>query len=61
MRIVPTVAAQSASLTAKANSLGLHDTLKYGPLSIAAETKSRGGLENHLTHVRDHAFFPSIY
>ncbi|KAF9243744.1 proteasome maturation factor UMP1, partial [Melanogaster broomeanus] len=49
LRIVPTVAPKSASLTAKANSLGLHDTLQYGPLSIAAETKSRGGLENRLT------------
>ncbi|KAF8845468.1 hypothetical protein BDN67DRAFT_941451 [Paxillus ammoniavirescens] len=48
MRIVPPVAPKSASLTAKANTLGLHDTLQYGPRSIAAETKSRGGLENRL-------------
>ncbi|KAF9229719.1 hypothetical protein BS17DRAFT_799197 [Gyrodon lividus] len=49
MRIVPPVASKSASLTAKANTFGLHDTLQYGPRSIAAETKSRGGLENRLT------------
>jgi hypothetical protein len=51
MRIVPPVAPKSASLTAKANTLGLHDTLQYGPRSIAAETKSRGGLENRLARV----------
>ncbi|KAG8220144.1 proteasome maturation factor UMP1-domain-containing protein [Butyriboletus roseoflavus] len=48
-RLVPPVEQKSASLTATANSLGLHDTLQYGPRSIAAETKSRGDIENRLS------------
>ncbi|KIJ68830.1 hypothetical protein HYDPIDRAFT_173459 [Hydnomerulius pinastri MD-312] len=48
MRIVPAAAPKSASLNDTANSLGLHDTLQYGPRSIAAENKSRAGLESRL-------------
>ncbi|KAG9314702.1 proteasome maturation factor UMP1 [Chiua virens] len=49
-RIVPPAEQKIASVTVKANSFGLHDTLQYGPRSIAAETKSRGGLEHRLSH-----------
>ncbi|KAI9572603.1 proteasome maturation factor UMP1-domain-containing protein [Boletus coccyginus] len=49
LRLVPPAEQKSASLTAKANSFGLHDTLQYGPRSIAAETKSRGDIENRLS------------
>lgn len=50
---MPPVEQKSASLTAKANSFGLHDTLQYGPRSIAAETKSRGDIESRLSRVSD--------
>ncbi|KAH7883957.1 proteasome maturation factor UMP1 [Phlebopus sp. FC_14] len=48
MRIVPAEPPKSTSLNDTANSLKLHDTLQYGPRSIAAETTSRGRLENRL-------------
>lgn len=48
---MPHAEQKSASLTATANSLGLHDTLQYGPRSIAAETKSRGDIESRLSRV----------
>ncbi|KAF8139874.1 proteasome maturation factor UMP1-domain-containing protein [Boletus edulis] len=48
-RLVPPPEQKSASLTAKANSFGLHDTLQYGPRSIAAETKSRDNIEHRLS------------
>lgn len=35
-----------------ANSLGLHDTLQYGPRSIAAEIKTESGLRERLENVR---------
>ncbi|KAH7930595.1 proteasome maturation factor UMP1 [Leucogyrophana mollusca] len=47
-RLVPPSAPKCASINDTANSLGLHDTLQYGPRSIATETKSRGGLQNRL-------------
>ncbi|EKM83663.1 hypothetical protein AGABI1DRAFT_16909, partial [Agaricus bisporus var. burnettii JB137-S8] len=31
-----------------ANSLGLHDTLTYGPRSLAAEVKSTNGIKNRI-------------
>ncbi|KAF8557364.1 hypothetical protein OG21DRAFT_1482245 [Imleria badia] len=49
LRLVPPAEQKSASLTEKANSFGLHDTLRYGPRSIAAETKSRGDIEHRLS------------
>lgn len=53
MRIVPVAPSKSASLKDTANSLGVHDTLQYGPRSIAAETKSSSNnLEHRLAHVR---------
>ncbi|KAJ7924468.1 proteasome maturation factor UMP1 [Mycena leptocephala] len=44
-RLVPASAPKSASVKDTANSLGLHDTLRYGPRSIAAEIKTEGGLK----------------
>ena len=51
LRLVPPAEQKSASLAATANSFGLHDTLQYGPRSIAAETKSRGDIEHRLSRV----------
>lgn len=51
LRIVPPAEQNFASLNAKANSFGLHDTLQYGPRSIAAETKSRDDIEKRLSRV----------
>ncbi|KAJ7456434.1 proteasome maturation factor UMP1 [Mycena latifolia] len=48
LRIVPANASKSASVKDTANSLGLHDTLQYGPRSIAAEIKTEGGLKERL-------------
>ncbi|KAJ6573967.1 proteasome maturation factor UMP1 [Mycena vulgaris] len=48
LRIVPASAPKSASVKDTANSLGLHDTLQYGPRSIAAEIKTEGGLRERL-------------
>ncbi|KAI6032087.1 hypothetical protein PISMIDRAFT_675796 [Pisolithus microcarpus 441] len=50
MRIVPPAPSKSASLNDTANSLGLHDTLQFGPRSIAAETKSTNSLQHRLDH-----------
>ncbi|KAF8213686.1 proteasome maturation factor UMP1 [Mycena galopus ATCC 62051] len=47
-RIVPANAPKSASVKDTANSLGLHDTMQYGPRSIAAEIKTEGGLKDRL-------------
>jgi len=50
MRITPAAPSKSASVQYTANSLGVHDTLRYGPRSIAAEIKSNNGLEHRLAH-----------
>ena len=50
-RIVPATASKSVSIRDTANSLGLHDTLRYGPRSLAAENKARGGLRERLENV----------
>ncbi|KAH9931278.1 proteasome maturation factor UMP1 [Fomitopsis serialis] len=50
-RIVPANASKSASIRDTANSLGLHDALRYGPRSLAAENKTRGGLRERLENV----------
>ncbi|KAF9535768.1 proteasome maturation factor UMP1 [Crepidotus variabilis] len=47
-RIVPSSSPKSASIKDTANSLGLHDSLQYGPRSLAAETKSGNGLKERL-------------
>jgi len=48
LRIAPAGALKSASVKDTANSLGLHDTLQYGPRSIAAEIKTESGLRERL-------------
>ncbi|KAH9947400.1 proteasome maturation factor UMP1 [Amylocystis lapponica] len=48
LRIVPAPAPKVASVTDTANSFGLHDTLQYGPRSIAAEIKSTDSIKNRL-------------
>ncbi|KAF9072662.1 proteasome maturation factor UMP1-domain-containing protein [Rhodocollybia butyracea] len=47
-RIVPASAPKSASVAETSNSLGLHDTLRYGPRTIATEIKTEGGLKDRL-------------
>ncbi|KAG6854082.1 hypothetical protein C0991_010829 [Blastosporella zonata] len=48
LRIVPANAEKSASVKDTANSLGLHDTLRHGPRSLAAEVQTEGGLKGRL-------------
>jgi len=48
LRIVPASVSKSASIKDTVNSLGLHDTLQYGPRSLAAEVKSEGTLKDRL-------------
>ncbi|KAF8973824.1 proteasome maturation factor UMP1 [Flammula alnicola] len=48
LRIVPASAPKSATIQDTANSLGLHDTLQYGPRSLAAEVQSEGNLRTRL-------------
>ncbi|KAJ6627008.1 proteasome maturation factor UMP1 [Mycena sp. CBHHK59/15] len=48
LRIVPANSSKTASVKDTANSLGLHDTLRYGPHSIATEIKTEGGLRERL-------------
>ncbi|KAF7306439.1 hypothetical protein MIND_00435100 [Mycena indigotica] len=47
-RIVPAGGPKSASVQSTANSLGLHDTLQYGPRTLAAELKTESGLKERL-------------
>ncbi|KIK70346.1 hypothetical protein GYMLUDRAFT_65582 [Collybiopsis luxurians FD-317 M1] len=47
-RLVPASAPKSASVAQTANSLGLHDTLRYGPRTIATEIKTEGSLKDRL-------------
>lgn len=49
---------KSASVQDTANSLGLHDTLRYGPRSLAAEITTEGGLKERLENVK---LFISLY
>ncbi|KJA29366.1 hypothetical protein HYPSUDRAFT_61416 [Hypholoma sublateritium FD-334 SS-4] len=48
LRIVPASSGKSATIQDTANSLGLHDTLQYGPRSLAAEIQSEGSLKARL-------------
>ncbi|KAF8203756.1 proteasome maturation factor UMP1 [Pholiota molesta] len=48
LRIVPASNGKSATIKDTANSLGLHDTLQYGPRSLAAEIQTEGDLRNRL-------------
>ncbi|KAF4623283.1 hypothetical protein D9613_002022 [Agrocybe pediades] len=48
LRIVPARSQKSATVQDTANSLGLHDTLKYGPRNLATEVQSSGGIKSRL-------------
>ncbi|KAF5355658.1 hypothetical protein D9756_003975 [Leucocoprinus leucothites] len=48
LRLVPKSSEKFASVSDTANSLGLHDTLTYGPRNLATEVKSTGGLKDRL-------------
>ena len=61
LRIVPANAPVKASISDTANSLGLHDTLKYGPRSLANEIKSANPLQARLENVRHPMPSPVIY
>lgn len=52
LRLVPAKAPVKASISDTANSLGLHDTLKYGPRNLADEIKSTNPLQARLENVR---------
>jgi proteasome maturation protein len=52
LRLVPANPSPKASISDTANSLGLHDTLKYGPRSLADEIKSVNTLQARLENVR---------
>jgi len=47
-RIVPTKPAKVASVQDTANALGVHDSLIYGPRTIAAEISSQSSLRERL-------------
>jgi hypothetical protein len=51
LRLVPANAPVKASISDTANSLGLHDTLKYGPRTLADEIKSTNPLQTRLENV----------
>jgi len=48
MRFIPASAPKAASIQDTANSLGLHDTLKHGPRSLAAEVKTTSPIKDRL-------------
>ncbi len=52
LRLVPANPPAKASISDTANSLGLHDTLKYGPRNLADEIKSANPLQARLENVR---------
>jgi len=48
-RLVPATQTKGASVASTANSLGLHDTLRYGPRVLSEETRTVGsGLRERL-------------
>ncbi|KAJ3485501.1 hypothetical protein NLI96_g4917 [Meripilus lineatus] len=48
LRIVPSSAPKSASIQDTANSFGLHDTLRYGPRSLATEAHTTSTIKDRL-------------
>ncbi len=52
LRIVPGKGDKAATVQDTSNSFGLHDTLKYGPRSLAAEVQSTGKIRDRLENVR---------
>jgi hypothetical protein len=51
-RIVPAPEQKSASTRDSANALGLHDTLHYGPVSLASNVKTQSTVRDRLENVR---------
>lgn len=61
LRLVPAAASsKTASIQDTANTLGLHDTLKYGPRSLATEVKSQSTIRDRLSNVRLSTFYTMI-
>lgn len=60
MRIVPAAAPKSASVKETASSFGVHDTLRYGVRSLAAEVKTSDPFKHRLENVRTFLFDPYI-
>ena len=52
LRIVPGREAKPATVQDTSNSFGLHDTLKYGPRSLAAEVTKTSTIRDRLENVR---------
>ncbi|KAL4243909.1 Proteasome maturation factor Ump1 [Abortiporus biennis] len=48
LRIVPSSTPKAASVQDTSNSLGLHDTLRYGPRSLATEAQSSCTIKDRL-------------
>ncbi|KIY45740.1 proteasome maturation factor UMP1 [Fistulina hepatica ATCC 64428] len=48
MRIAPANAPKTASVKDTAGNFGLHDALRYGPRSLAAEVKTESGIRGRL-------------
>ncbi|KAI0089738.1 proteasome maturation factor UMP1 [Irpex rosettiformis] len=48
LRIVPASTPKTATIQDTANSLGLHDTLKHGPRSLASEVKTVSTIKDRL-------------
>ncbi|KAF9056420.1 proteasome maturation factor UMP1-domain-containing protein [Panaeolus papilionaceus] len=48
LRIIPASSSRTASIQSTSNSLGLHDSLQYGPRSLEAEVKSTGGFKDRV-------------
>jgi hypothetical protein len=52
LRLVPAKQPATASISDTANSFGVHDTLIYGPRSLADEIKTTNPLQARLENVR---------
>ncbi|CAL1697233.1 unnamed protein product [Somion occarium] len=48
LRIVPSSAPKTASVQDTSNSFGLHDTLRYGPRSLATEVQTTSAIKDRL-------------
>ena len=51
LRIVPARETKPATTQDTSNSFGLHDTLQYGPRSLAAEVTTSGKIKDRLENV----------
>lgn len=52
MRLVPSSSDKIASIKDTSNSLGVHDTLLYGPRSLATEAAYQNPFQHRLENVR---------